>query len=135
MKTLIDTISTIKDILISLENILNQEHDNLFNPNTNTDVLKLIFKKKTILFERFFVLNKNRLCLEKKYNMFAPYQNHKKLKDLWFFISKKCFLLKKLNLKNKILINKNLYLNQYFLELFSSYQKRVIYDINGNLKI
>ncbi|QCI19895.1 MAG: flagellar export chaperone FlgN [Buchnera aphidicola (Brevicoryne brassicae)] len=135
MKTLIDTIFTIKDILISIENILNQEYDNLLNPNTNIDVLELIFKKKTILFEKFFILNKNRLSLEKKFNMFSPYKNYKQLENSWHIILKKCFLLKKLNLKNKILINKNLYLNQYFLELFSSYQKRVIYDINGNLKI
>nr|WP_236854836.1 hypothetical protein [Buchnera aphidicola] len=46
----------------------------------------------------------------------------------------KCILLKELNLKNKILLNKNLYLNQRFLELFSEYKKKSIYDINGNLK-
>lgn len=135
MKTLIDTITMIQDTIISLEKILNQEYNNLLQPNTNIDILKFLFKEKKKIFEKFFTLNKNRLSLEKKYNIFAPYETNIQLKNYWNIVFKKCVLLKQLNLKNKILINKNLYLNESFFELFSSYKKRAIYDISGHLKI
>lgn len=50
-------------------------------------------------------------------------------------IVSKSLFLKKLNLRNKVILNKKIYLNQNFLELFSTYKKHTTYDINGHLKI
>ncbi|WP_236854781.1 hypothetical protein [Buchnera aphidicola] len=46
MKNLINTITNIKKILISLEQILNQEYNSLSNPHKKIDSLKTIIKKK-----------------------------------------------------------------------------------------
>ncbi len=87
-----------------------------------------------MLFAQFFNLSKDRFCLEKKYNIFAPYKENHELKNYWDKITKKCRSLKKLNLKNKVLINKKIYLNQRFLELFLSDKKCITYNISGNLE-
>ncbi|WAI18511.1 MAG: flagellar export chaperone FlgN [Buchnera aphidicola (Acyrthosiphon caraganae)] len=130
---LIDTIKKIEDVLFSLESMLMQEYYYLLNSKTlNLDILELIENKK-ILFKKFIILNQHRASLDKKYCIFAPYKNNKELKNCWNEIIKKCFLLRKLNLQNKTLINKKFYLNQYFLELFSSDKKYITYNLNGNL--
>ncbi|CAL4326394.1 Flagella synthesis protein FlgN [Buchnera aphidicola (Brachycaudus tragopogonis)] len=134
MEILINIIKKIENILLSLDNILDQEHKNLLK-NTTIKELKTIFKKKEHYFNLFLQLNKERISLEKKINIFSPYENHYKLKKYWTLIVKKCLYLKKINLQNKILLNKKFYLNQYFLELFSPHQKCITYNINGNLEI
>jgi len=133
MKKLKDTIKKINNVLISLEIILKEEHKNLLNPNKNVDMQELI-DKKTTLFQKFFILTKDRLFFEQEYNIFAPYKDNDALNNYWIKIVKKCFLLRKFNLKNKILINEKFYLNQRFLELFKSYKMAITYNIDGNIK-
>lgn len=132
MKNLIDTIKKIEKILFSLEIILNQEHNNLLHPHKSASDSELINKKT--LFKEYFLLSKTRMSLEKEYDIFAPYKNNHLLYNCWDKVVKKCFLLRNLTLKNKILINKNFYLNQYFLELLPSYKTGITYNIEGNLK-
>jgi flagella synthesis protein FlgN len=55
------------------------------------------------------------------------------LKHKWDNIVIKCRYLKKLNLENKVLLNKKIYLNQRFLELFDFHKNEVIYDSHGEL--
>ncbi|QCO70891.1 flagellar export chaperone FlgN [Buchnera aphidicola] len=137
MKKLIETIKEIKNVLISLEFILQEEYNNLLNPETcnNISIILKPIEKKTTLLKKFVILNKDRLSLEKKYSIFAPYKNVNELHDCWSKITEKIFLLRKFNLKNKILINKRLYLNQYFLELFATHNKAITYNFQGDLKI
>ncbi|QCI21056.1 flagellar biosynthesis protein FlgN [Buchnera aphidicola (Hyperomyzus lactucae)] len=132
MNNLIDTIKKIENILSSLGIILNQEYYNLLHSYQNGEKLELT--KKKILLKKYFLLNKNRIVLEKKYGIFAPYKNNYQLHNYWNKIVKQCLLLRELNLKNKILINKKFYLNQYFLELLPSYKTCITYNIKGNLK-
>ncbi len=49
MKMLLEKIKKIEDVLCSLEIILNQEYHNLLNANTNTDLLRLVVKKKNVI--------------------------------------------------------------------------------------
>lgn len=83
----------------------------------------------------FSKLNKERVFLEEKYNIFSPYLKYFKLNKHWNFIIKKCLFLKQLNHQNKILLNKKFYLNQHFLELLTSHQKCITYNISGNVEI
>ncbi|WAI11534.1 MAG: flagellar export chaperone FlgN [Buchnera aphidicola (Macrosiphum albifrons)] len=137
MKELIETIKEIKNVSISLEFILQEEHNNLLNPETcnNISIILKSIEKKTMLFKKFVILNEDRLSFEKKYSIFAPYKNVNELNNCWSKIIEKFFLLRKFNLKNKILINKRLYLNQYFLELFATHNKAITYNFQGDLKI
>ncbi|QCI17729.1 flagellar biosynthesis protein FlgN [Buchnera aphidicola (Acyrthosiphon lactucae)] len=135
MKKLIKTINEIENILTSLEVVLKKEYHNLLNPKISIiDNLESIEEKK-ILFKKYIILNQDRLFLEKKYHIFAPYQNNNELNNNWNNILKKFYLLKELNFKNKILINKRYHLNQCFLELFSTYKTAITYNFNGNVKI
>jgi len=133
MKKLKDAIKNINNILISLEIILKEEHENLLSPNKNVDMQELI-DKKTILFQKFFMISKDRLLFEQEYNIFAPYKNNDELNNYWNKIVKKCLLLRELNIKNKMLINEKFYLNQRFLELFKSCKMAITYNIDGNIK-
>ncbi|QCI22779.1 flagellar export chaperone FlgN [Buchnera aphidicola] len=137
MKKLIKTITEIKNISISLEFILQEEYNILLNPETCNNINTILkpIEKKTMLFKKFVILNEDRLSLEKKYSIFAPYKNVKELNNSWNKIIEKLFLLREFNLKNKILINKKLFLNQYFLELFATHNKAITYDFKGDLKI
>lgn len=126
------TINNIENILSSLEDTMQKEHNNLLDSNY-IETLEFI-KNKKILFEKLLTLNKKRICLEKKYNFFAPYKNNEKLKKKWILIVKKCTILHKLNFSNKVLLNKRIYLNQHLLELFPD-KKYITYDVEGNLKI
>ncbi|QIQ41920.1 MAG: flagellar biosynthesis protein FlgN [Buchnera aphidicola (Microlophium carnosum)] len=136
MKNLINTIKKIEIILCSLEVISKKEYHSLLNPDkfNNLDILKTV-KKKTMLFKTLTMLNQERKSLEKKYSIFEPYQNIVELNNDWNQIINKCLSLRQFNLKNKILINKKFYLNQYFLELFSSHKKSTTYNIDGNINI
>ncbi|QCI25542.1 flagellar biosynthesis protein FlgN [Buchnera aphidicola (Sitobion avenae)] len=134
MKTLIEAIKKIKIILNSLEDIFTQEYHNLSNSETSNENLLYLIEKKTSCFKKLTILSQDRLSLEKKIGIFAPYQNHYQLNNYWNQIIKKCIFLKRLNLKNKILLNKKFYLNQHFLELFPSHKTAITYNLNGDLK-
>lgn len=135
MKTLIDIIKQIESVLSSLENLLKKEYHDLLNSETADKNMLESIEKKTIFIKKFIILSQHRLSIEKKIGMFAPYKNNYELNNDWNEIIKKCSLLRKINIKNKILINKKFHLNQYFLELFPSHQKAITYNLNGNLKI
>ncbi|QCI21633.1 flagellar biosynthesis protein FlgN [Buchnera aphidicola (Hyadaphis tataricae)] len=135
MKLLTETINKKKIILIALEKLLNKERYTLLNSNSNIDQLKLIFQEKTILFKKFLSLHQDRLLLETKYNIFAPYKNQEKLNISWNFVVKKCIVVKKIHGNNKVIINKKFCLNQSLLELFSQYRKSITYNIDGQLKM
>ncbi|WP_009874289.1 flagellar protein FlgN [Buchnera aphidicola] len=135
MNNLIDTIKKIENILYSLERILKQECHNLLKSKTSNEEILELIKRKKILFKKLIILSQDRLCLEKEYNIFPPYESNNKLNNYWKKIINTCLILRKLNLKNKIIMNKKFYLNQRFLELSSSYKKSIIYNLDGNLEI
>ncbi|WAI03263.1 flagellar export chaperone FlgN [Buchnera aphidicola] len=134
MKILINIIKKIEANLSSLEVLMNQEHKNLLNPDSNMNELKFIIKKKEHFLKQFLELSKERAFFEKKNNIFLPYKEHHELKKYSILIFKKSCLLKKINIQNKILLNKKFYFNQYFLELFLSDRKCITYNLSGNLE-
>ncbi|QCI24401.1 flagellar biosynthesis protein FlgN [Buchnera aphidicola (Muscaphis stroyani)] len=135
MKKLINIIKITEQILFFLRDITYQEHNILLDSKDNIAVmLQCIGKDKKILIKKLLSANKNRCILEKKYNIFKPYVNKPKLKKVWENIVDQSLILKELNFKNKKLLNHRMYLNQHFLDLLNAHNKKIIYNVDGNLE-
>ncbi|QCI24102.1 flagellar biosynthesis protein FlgN [Buchnera aphidicola (Macrosiphoniella sanborni)] len=133
-KKLVNTVKKIEKVLNSIEIILKKEYNFLINFNQNIYILDTIIQEKKRLFKTYSILNQEKLLLEKINSIYPPYNSNIELKNYSSNFIKKSFILRDLNNKNKVLMNKNFYLNQYFLELFISYKAALIYDKNGDLK-
>ncbi|WP_295164394.1 flagellar export chaperone FlgN [uncultured Buchnera sp.] len=137
MKELINLVKEMQENLVSLENLMNQEHDLLSKSKTNIEKIELIIEKKEFFLMKIASLKEKKLFLEKKYSIFPPYFQFNELNQCWSEIISKCCLLRKKNIKNKMILNQKFYLNQHFLNIFQTYKSNknnTIYDIDGNLE-
>ncbi|WP_425619523.1 flagellar biosynthesis protein FlgN [Buchnera aphidicola] len=134
MKKLINILKKIEKILCSIEILLNRENIILLNISNNIHLLESIIKKKEKLFKEYFIANQEKLLFEKKNSIFLPYKDEE-LNHYIKQMNKKCILLRNLNRQNKIIMNKNFYLNQKFLELFGVHEISIINNTKIDLKI
>ncbi|QCI24970.1 flagellar biosynthesis protein FlgN [Buchnera aphidicola (Rhopalosiphum padi)] len=137
MKELINLVKEMQENLISLENLMNQEYNLLSKSKTNIEKIELIIEKKEFFLRKIASLKEKKLFLEKKYSIFPPYFQFNELNQCWNEFFSKCCLLKKKNIKNKMILNQKFYLNQRFLNIFQTYRSNknnTTYDIDGNLE-
>ena len=137
MKKLINIIKDIKENLIYLQNLIHQEYDNLLKSKINIKKINLIIEEKEFFLRKIASLKKEKSFLEKKYNIFPPYLQFNELNLHWDEIISICFLLKKKNIQNKMILNEKFYLNQRFLNTFQKYrlnQNCTTYDVDGHLE-
>lgn len=136
MKELINILKKIEKVLFLIEILLKKEHNFLLKLkiNNNVNILDSIIKRKEKLFKKFLILNQEKIFFEKNNSIFKPYIN-KELSDYKNKINEKCILLRDLNRKNKIIMNKNFYLNQHFLELCVRHKKVISNNYHNDLKI
>ncbi|ALD15278.1 hypothetical protein IX46_01735 [Buchnera aphidicola (Aphis glycines)] len=133
MKKLIDVVKKIDNILFLLDKTMHEENINLLNSKTNIKELSLIIERKHILLNKLNYAKKIQLSLEKQYNSISSGVDCDKIHYYLNKIKNKCLSLKKINLKNKKLVEHKFYLNQNFLNFYKSYNNSIIYDINGKL--
>ncbi|AYN24734.1 flagellar export chaperone FlgN [Buchnera aphidicola] len=136
MKKLLNILKEMKENIIFLEDLMNQEYDNLLKSKTNIKKIELIIEKKEFFLKKISFLKQQKSVIENQYNIFPPYLPFDELHLCWNEIVSKCSLLKKKNIQNKIVLNQKFYLNQRFLNIFQKNElnkNNITYDFDGNL--